>query len=267
MSTGKGDENVKVDATSKSIKNNILGNINFFRKETTSEYNANVFCKNSMPIEVHTDSKLTTKDIYYTLWRCRDFELSHLWQRSIFLSAFLLLCFTGYGVLILKIAENSECTLNLHILGAVLGIVACIFSHMWIMMAKGSKAWYEKYEKEISSFENNEYIEENAKNLIKENRERKELDLNNCPFSTKGGEFSPSRINIGIGIVSLVIWGIAFIFHILMIIINFTSNECCLWIITALVIFIIGIIAWRYSYKMLFHSDTLSYLKRNKKQD
>ncbi|WP_300232445.1 hypothetical protein [uncultured Alistipes sp.] len=43
------------------------------------------------------EEKISIKEIHETLWRCRDFELSHLWQRSIFLSAFLILCFTGYG--------------------------------------------------------------------------------------------------------------------------------------------------------------------------
>ena len=43
------------------------------------------------------EEKISIKEIHETLWRCRDFELSHLWQRSIFLSAFLILCFTVYG--------------------------------------------------------------------------------------------------------------------------------------------------------------------------
>ena len=43
------------------------------------------------------EEKISIKEIHETLWRCRDFVLSHLWQRSTFLSAFLILCFTGYG--------------------------------------------------------------------------------------------------------------------------------------------------------------------------
>lgn len=34
------------------------------------------------------------------MYSCRDLEISNLWQRSIFLGTFLVLCFTGYGVLI-----------------------------------------------------------------------------------------------------------------------------------------------------------------------
>ena len=33
--------------------------------------------------------KLTSKDIYRAYWHCRDFEITHLWQRSVFLTAFI----------------------------------------------------------------------------------------------------------------------------------------------------------------------------------
>lgn len=49
------------------------------------------------------EDKISIKEIHETFWRCRDFELSHLWQRSIFLSAFLILCFTGYGSLLITL--------------------------------------------------------------------------------------------------------------------------------------------------------------------
>lgn len=29
------------------------------------------------------EDKISIKEIHETFWRCRDFELSHLWQRSI----------------------------------------------------------------------------------------------------------------------------------------------------------------------------------------
>lgn len=44
---------------------------------------------------------LATRDFYHTYWHCRDFELNHLWQRSIFLSAFIIICFSAYGDLAL----------------------------------------------------------------------------------------------------------------------------------------------------------------------
>lgn len=41
--------------------------------------------------------ELVLRDLYEQYWRCRDFEIKNLWQRSVFLGAFLILCFTGYG--------------------------------------------------------------------------------------------------------------------------------------------------------------------------
>lgn len=57
---------------------------------------------------VAIDPKITIKDIRNSLWRCRDFEFSLLWKRSIFLITILLLCFTGYGVVIMKICDKVE---------------------------------------------------------------------------------------------------------------------------------------------------------------
>lgn len=54
------------------------------------------------------EEKISIKEIHETLWRCRDFELSHLWQRSIFLSAFLILCFTGYGGVLVSMFEKND---------------------------------------------------------------------------------------------------------------------------------------------------------------
>lgn len=34
----------------------------------------------------------------------------------------------------------------------VLCIIGAVFSAMWIMMAKGSKAWYERYERALNAF-------------------------------------------------------------------------------------------------------------------
>ena len=43
------------------------------------------------------DNKLTVKDLYKEFWECRNFEIDHLWQRSIFLAVFLLAIAAGYG--------------------------------------------------------------------------------------------------------------------------------------------------------------------------
>ena len=99
------------------------------------------------------EDKISIKEIHETFWRCRDFELSHLWQRSIFLSAFLILCFTGYGSLLITMLEKASLFAYANLLAFSIGVIGIIFSCLWIMMGKGSKAWYERYENAICAFE------------------------------------------------------------------------------------------------------------------
>lgn len=174
-----------------------------------------------------SDKLFSLKDLYEELFKCRDFEIDHLWQRSVFLGAFLLAVAAGYGTFvnahIADIAKNgeeskisSECFHGICLGLAGLGIV---FSQLWIMMAKGSKRWQEKFEKAIWFF----YGEESSKK-IKECLFEKEVvnmielesipffgnlddkDLSNSLISTKGGVYSVSRINIIIGQVSCFAW-------------------------------------------------------------
>lgn len=199
--------------------------------------------KQDKGLDIIINSRVTTKDIWDTLWRCRDFELSHLWQRSIFLNTLLVLCFTGYGVAVMSLIETlskkvdandsltSAYTINNIIM--VICLVSIVFSCFCIMMAKGSKAWYEKYENAISAFEDNSDYMSNpvlySGEKLDENEVNKEakigsfqyrnikgyepITINDNIFSCKAGAYSPSKINIAIGQVSLVLWCIAFVIH------------------------------------------------------
>ena len=42
-----------------------------------------------------SQDKITKKEIYEELWKGRDFEINHLWQRSIFLATFMVGITTG----------------------------------------------------------------------------------------------------------------------------------------------------------------------------
>lgn len=185
--------------------------------------------------EIIINSKITAKDIRDSLWRCRDFELSHLWQRSIFLTTILLLCFTGYGVVTMKLFDSIEYIVEpsayiLNNIALVLCLVNIVFSCLWIMMAKGSKAWYERYENAIDAFDYNEkYVCDEVYNSgIRKDRKGKrpiggfqfknlkhyeKPEINNCILTCQGGAYSPSKINIAIGQISFVIWCFAFGIH------------------------------------------------------
>lgn len=180
---------------------------------------------------------ITPKDIYNSLWRCRDFELSHLWQRSIFLTAFLVMCFTGYGGILLKICEYTTeekfCTVFciLNIAGLFIALLGFILSALWIMMGKGSKAWYEKYESAIYKIERNPKYSEK---IVVNDMDEEELMHGSLPapipldtslFTTNAGKFSVSRINIAIGQVSMSIWILIYFIHTLLF--SFSNQLAC----------------------------------------
>lgn len=197
--------------------------------------------------EIIINSMITTKDVRDSLWRCRDFELSHLWQRSILLTTILILCFTGYGVVIMKLCDKVEGIIDssyylFNNIALALCLVNILFSCFWIMMAKGSKAWYERYERAIDAFEKNEnYVDDevistgvNQDDLKRRPiggfqcqniKEYKRAEIKDQIFSCKGGAYSPSKINIAIGQISFLLWCVAFMTHCLLSFTHFQFNQ------------------------------------------
>jgi hypothetical protein len=175
---------------------------------------------------MNNNDKIGIKEIHETLWRCRDFELSNLWQRSIFLTAFLVLCFTGYGAVLIKIPdcfkiENANIFLFLNVVAYCISLIGIVFSILWIKMGKGSKAWYENYESAIGAFEGDKkYSSKKVRKIggfrytnLKHYRKN---DLNSSILSGKAGAYSVSKINTAIGQVFLFIWWFIALFHIIL---------------------------------------------------
>ena len=173
-------------------------------------------------ITKHPTAKIEPKEIYATLWRCRDFEISHLWQRSVFLTAFLLLVYSGYGLCVfnqikmINVASDEVFTI-ITLCGLLFLFIGMVLSQLWIMMAKGSKAWYERYEKAIYQIEHDDTF---SQSVVVETMKNKKVMHGNLPFPsvcdrnlfrTNAGAFSPSRINVFIGQFS---WVILFFFYI-----------------------------------------------------
>ncbi len=190
------------------------------------------------------DETITHKDLYKELWHCRDFELSHLWQRSVFLATFLLAIAGGYGTYVTKIIfpdVQKECSCQYknnqvdesqknneaeemqkksksyqHFIAVGLCYLGICFSILWIMMAKGSKYWYESYEQSI-----NDYIGRAKKDkiwIIKDGYPiHGDLDepykMNSSIFSFKAYEFSVSGVNCCIGLVFFLCWLLLSIIH------------------------------------------------------
>ena len=185
-------------------------------------------------VEIADASTLSPRDLYLQICKNRDFEISLVWQRAIFLTAFLLGCFTAYGSIVLRFFKDGEgLSLATNTICFLVTLVGIVISLIWIMMAKGSKAWYELYESAIKAF----VVSHNAsgsclcgtmdvsvaqndwrgviKNAAGNNSGIKEPERSACWMSTDGGAYSVSRINIFIGQFAFVVWGLLSVGHIL----------------------------------------------------
>ena len=157
-------------------------------------------------------NKVTLKEIRETYYSLRNFEISNLWQRSVFLSAILVLFYSGYAYLVSKfLDEEVKKTLLLHELCCAIALLAIVFSIIWIMMAKGSKAWYEVYENKIFEIEKHKELKISKNHRMRSKCTLRELDQ--CLFSNHGGRYSVSKLNILIGKVLLINWTIVLIIH------------------------------------------------------
>lgn len=167
-------------------------------------------------------NKINPIHVYESLWRCRDFELSHLWQRSIFLTAFIVLSYTGYGFVLMRICDclfDKGSTgigfIFLNIIGFLIALSGIVLSVFWIMMGKGSKAWYEKYEKALYNIERDDRFINSKVSLLNESElmhgSLSNGNINKRLFSTDGGNYSPSRINILIGQLSAILFTLAYV--------------------------------------------------------
>jgi len=177
----------------------------------------------------------SAKNFYENCWKNRQFELENLWQRSVFLATFLVLIFSGYGILMMKFADtlgNNNENVNpdqqllfLNFCAVLLSLVGILLSALWILMGKSSKAWYERYQNALKTLEK---IDGNNYNTIRLNNGKKVGTFNSHELpgyisspidykilTAKGGAYSTSRINIAIGQIALFMWLFVFTAHIL----------------------------------------------------
>ena len=176
------------------------------------------------------DFKIEPELVYKELWKGREFELTHLWQRSVYVVTFMIAVATAYGTVLLKIvfpdtdisdSQQINFCSGTELQQKILIGLTClgsVFSMLYTMMAKGSKYWYERYEAGIQHFTTGDYAKEIKRydssipchgNLPKGEKDK----LSDNPLSPLAGRYSVSKVNISIGIVSLFIWGLLTIIH------------------------------------------------------
>lgn len=184
-------------------------------------------------------------DKLFELWKeanaRRDFELSHLWQRSILLTALIVVIYTVYATLLSKTIDGNT-NIDPMVFNEVAGfitLVGLVFSLIWVMMAKGSKAWFEVQEKRIIEIEKKLFDPEYDGYKMGDDCSLKEIDA--CIFSTKAGKYSVSRLNIFIGIVMSLIWVALFVVHFVKICQNIENCSHC-WVALVLAILFLLII-------------------------
>ncbi len=171
------------------------------------------FLKKTNHLQREKPENKNIKERLDRLYECRDLEINNLWQRSVFLAVFLTLTASGYGVLFSKFLDISNAnSLILHLAAIGLSVIGLIFSIIWIIMGKASKAWYEVYENAISEYEKKYWKElefpPNSDGTDTDYRmgAMRSKEIDNCLISNKGGAYSPSKINILIGHVFRLFW-------------------------------------------------------------
>lgn len=184
--------------------------------------------------------RLSLKEIRETLYRCRDFELTLLWQRSLFLFGFLSLSFTGYGVLAVQ-AVNGKNLLYIYEYMFGIALFGIILSIIWIYMVKGSKAWFEVYEDVVCSIEKetNPYPKYRM-GVYAENRRN---DFGNSFWNNQAGAYSPSKVNIMIGWIMFCIWSVCETISVYNVLTVYSKNDFSFPKI-AISLCVIGILVW-----------------------
>ena len=133
------------------------------------------------------------------------------------------LTYTGYGVFLMKIGDKMPNWNVFNLLAVGIGCFGLLFSTLWILMSKGSKAWFEQYEAVLKYFQKenaNLFEKSDDGDLIlsyldfknpKIQAEREPID--SSLFTQRAGRFSVSKIPIVMGQVSLVGWGCIVVIH------------------------------------------------------
>ena len=125
-----------------------------------------------------------------------------------------MLCFTVYAGIVPKFFTNNFGIIKSLIFSEIcsgISLVCLAFSFVWIMMAKGSKAWYELYEAAICDIERNKNLQIPENYAMGEIFSAQPIDGN--VFTNVAGAYSPSKLNIIIGRIFLIIWVVIFGIH------------------------------------------------------
>lgn len=165
------------------------------------------------------DGKISLSDVYSTLWKCRDLEISMLWTRLTLLGAFMALTYAGYGSLIFKGLDGVRNWSHFNLVAVGASSFGFLFSLLWTVTAKGSKAWFERYEAMLGYVQeiykaNGVFNAHDAETLILSYLDyakpcilQRVRPVDSNILSQLAGAYSVSKIPIVMGQVSMIAWG------------------------------------------------------------
>ncbi|MCV9388073.1 hypothetical protein N7U62_15435 [Reichenbachiella sp. ABR2-5] len=171
--------------------------------------------------------------------------------------------------------DKDKVFISINVVCFLLSLLGIVFSIMWIKLGKASKAWYEVYESAIGAIEKHkDFASEKAIEVGAFCYNRldgyKEIKISNSVFSGKAGEFSPSKINIGIGQVFLVTWLIIGFVHSLIAGYSFhelypdTFGDTLISVFGFVILFLTTLIMGS---PMIFKSGTIDWFRTYRKPD
>ncbi len=139
-----------------------------------------------------------------TFYECRNFELSTSWQKTIFLTTFIVLDFTAFSK-VLGVKCNS---LNIGIeipkeyVLIFLSVIGLFLSLIWMGFVKESRYWYEIYADAIFSIETDLGIERKYKMGQLLHKQKQSSNI----FSPDAYIISSSKLNHYLGFLQFVVW-------------------------------------------------------------
>lgn len=195
--------------------------INAEKTDDDVAVNTTIDVKECTPCPVKGKQSDMCREELWKIWeqlnKNRALEISTLWQRSVFLSAFIVLLLTGSGIFyynfILK-KPLAELAIKHGLSGMLLGCLLMIGGILWLAMAKGSKYWSRVYEIKISLLEEElqikdqyRYLTEKYKDGTTKPADKKDDLLAETSWINplKADSESPSRVNCFIGCLIFLI--------------------------------------------------------------
>ncbi len=181
------------------------------------------------------------KELLKTAMETRKFEIELYWKRANYFWLFVAAFFVAYYQTIPSESKHTEVENTLFIIGGY------FFSIGWYFANRGSKYWQENWEKHIAVL--SQHLKIPIFELLKSNR-NKIWELN------KSYPYSVSKINQGLNIVVIIIWGYLFIHRIPTnhnIEVYFTRNHSFVTLIAIIILI---------AFTILAHYFTLSFVVR-----